>query len=101
MLRSTSANTNGSGAKLASSPRPSHWNAKFDASVSARGSASMRATSSSSTAGSSSLSAAASSSSSVSGIELHKKNESREASSMLDSGYAVPGAAPSGFGSNR
>ena len=55
----------------------------------------------SSTAGSPSLSAAASSSSSASGIELHKKNDSRDASSTLDSGYARRRVAPSGFGSNR
>ena len=48
-----------------------------------------------------SRSAAASSSSSASGIELHKKKESRDASSTLDSGIRAPGAAPRACGSKR
>ncbi len=60
---------------------PSHWNAKLRASEMERGSFSIRFTCFSSTASFDSSPRAATSSSSSSGRLLHRKNESREASS--------------------
>ena len=81
--------------------RCSHCEAKLVTSARDRSSAIIRRTCRSSTAGSWSLPAIASSSSSSSGILLHRKKDSRDASSMSLTRYGVRGGTPAGSGSRR
>ena len=94
--RSASSNgkISGSGFTVSTFRSCSHWPAKFDTSASARRSSSIRRTWRSSTAGSFSRPCSAASSSSASGIVLHRKNESRDASStsLIRCAAAGPGA---------
>ena len=93
MLSSKSGNSSRSGVTRDSSPRScNHWPVKFDTSASARGSASMRRTCASSTPGRRRRPAVAAFSSCSSGMLLHRKKDSRDASSTSLTGCAVAGA---------
>ena len=94
-------NATGSGTTFASVRRYNHWPPKLSTSALPLSSASMRRTCCSTTAGLRSSLRSASRSSSSSGMLLHKKNDSLEASARSSSGYAVPGRASDGSRSMR
>ena len=101
--RSASSNgkMTGSGFTVSTFRRWSHWPAKFETRVSARGSSSIRRTWRSSTTGSLSLPRSARSSSSASGMVLHRKNDRRDASSTSLRRWARPLSAVDGSRSMR
>ena len=88
---SKSGNTLCTGAVASRLRRNSHWPAKLRTNASAFGLASIRRTCCSSTAGRPSCRRAASASSSSSGMLLHRKNESRDASSRSLTRYGDAG----------